>query len=115
MAVLRRGRIAVQRTQKRSSNETNYPEEVSLSQKREREEREDSGNKKLDHDSGQWRKVSSNIRHGECGDVDLGCIPVLLVAYMSAPVYMYMCECKCASVHTSSFRSTADAHLRGQI
>lgn len=27
--------------------------------------------------SGQWRKVSSNIRHGERGDVDLGCIPVL--------------------------------------
>jgi len=39
--------------------------------------------------SGQWRKVSSNIRHGECGDVDLGCIPVLLVACM--PVYVYLC------------------------
>lgn len=57
--------------------------------------------------SGQWRKVSSNIRHGECGDVDLGCIPVLQVACMS--------RCVSASIHTSPFRSTADAHLRGQI
>lgn len=61
--------------------------------------------------SGQWRKVSSNIRHGECGDVDLGCIPVLLVACM--PVYVYVYD-EYEFMH-KPFRSMADAHLRGQI
>lgn len=53
-------------------------------------------NKKLAVDSS---KVSSNIRHGECGDVDLGCIPVRLVAYMRTCNACMPCM-PCVNTHT---------------
>lgn len=64
-----------------------------------KDQKKEDWNKKFTVDSG---KVSSNIRHGECGDVDLGCIPVELVAYTRVCV----CACLCANTHT---------HARGSV
>lgn len=65
---------------------TNYKKRFRESKDQKKEDQ----SKKLAVDSG---KVSSNIRHGGCGDVDLGCIPVGLVVYMRT--------CICLSVNTT--------------